>query len=226
MLGGFHVRVRLPQLRTSGSSRRLRSLFAFGVAYAIASLSCTLPVFLTVVSGTVTRSNSVSGLVAFVVYTLGMSLVLLVATLAVATARGALIRHLRRAVRYVGRLSGALLVLAGGYIAYYWGSNLAVDPATGASAPGARWGERLSRQVATWIDTVGATRLGILLGGLVAAAAVHAATLRLLTRGATQPTSQGLPPRHECREALPEHRPGDGPFPAAARRTESVTADD
>lgn len=179
MLAGYHLRVGLPRLDRGTKGRRAWSLFGFGISYAVASLSCTLPVFLTVVSGTVTRSNVASGVVAFLAYGLGMSLVLLVLTLALATAKTALVRRLHAAVRYVNRLSGALLILAGGYLVYYWATNLSTDPAT---RPGpARWAEDLSRRVSTWIDDVGPTRLGIILGGLLAAAIAYALTLRWLS---------------------------------------------
>ena len=46
----------------------LGSIFLFGVSYAIASISCTLPIFLVVVFGTLSRTNFVSGLATFVAY--------------------------------------------------------------------------------------------------------------------------------------------------------------
>ena len=61
-------------------------LFVFGISYAVASLSCTLPVFLTVVAN---RPNPASGALTFVAYALGMSLVLMALSVALALARGA-----------------------------------------------------------------------------------------------------------------------------------------
>jgi cytochrome c-type biogenesis protein len=180
MLGGFRLRVSLPQVRHGETTRRLRSIFVFGVSYAVASLSCTLPVFLTVVSDTVTRSNFVSGLVAFIAYGLGMSLVLVVLTLAVALARDSLVRNLKRATRYTDRAGGVLLVLAGTYLVYYWIFNLSTRPGTTTGAGPARWVEDLSFRLANWIDDFGSLRLGILLVGLLLGAITYVTTLRLL----------------------------------------------
>jgi cytochrome c-type biogenesis protein len=198
MLAGFHLRVALPRFDRGGSNRRLSSLFLFGISYAVASLSCTLPVFLTVVSGTVTRSNFASGVVAFVVYGLGMSLVLVALTLAVALTKTTVVRHLKQATRHVDRISGALLVVAGAYLAYYWAFNLTHDPAKSGAGP-ARWAEQLSRRLTEWIDSIGPTRLGIILGGSIAAVAAYTVTLRWLTPA----DKDTLPPVEETVDETP-----------------------
>jgi len=76
MLWGFELVVRLPKLDRGGRERTVRSMFVFGVSYAIASIGCTLPLFLGAVSGTINRESVADGLVVFGVYALGMTLVL------------------------------------------------------------------------------------------------------------------------------------------------------
>ena len=84
LLGGFELRLALPHLERGARERTLPSMFVFGVSYAVASLSCTLPVFLSVVAGTFSRSNTASGIAMYVCFALGMGLVLTVLTLALA----------------------------------------------------------------------------------------------------------------------------------------------
>ena len=55
LLRGFDLNVSLPKAKRGRKDRDVRSVFVFGVSYAVASLSCTLPVFLTVVAGQVIR---------------------------------------------------------------------------------------------------------------------------------------------------------------------------
>ena len=55
----------------------------------------------------------------FVVYGLGMGCVVTALTVAVALARDGLVGRLRPALPYVSRASGALLLLAGAYVAWY-----------------------------------------------------------------------------------------------------------
>jgi cytochrome c biogenesis protein CcdA len=94
--------------------------FVFGVAYGMASLSCTLPIFLIVVGSSLTADDFLGGLGQFLSYSLGMGATLLVLTLATAAFQGAVGNYLRRAVPYVERVSAVLITLAGVFVAYYW----------------------------------------------------------------------------------------------------------
>lgn len=92
---------------------------AFGVAYAVASLGCTLPIFLVVV-GSSLASGLLGGLLQFLNYALGMGLVVSLVTMAMALAREAAFRHLRRLLPHMERLAAVFLVLAGAYLIAYW----------------------------------------------------------------------------------------------------------
>lgn len=174
MLRGYRPKLALPRLDKGGRSGRFGSMVLFGVSYAIASLGCTLPLFLSVVFN---RPGPTSGVLAFVAYGLGMSIVLMVLTLALALAREALVRKLRAALRHVDRFAGVALVVVGTYLVWYWGTALARDPSdTIGSSPvqivddWAYWaaGELSGRGVG----------FGVALGVLVAAAAGWAVVRR------------------------------------------------
>jgi cytochrome c-type biogenesis protein len=125
LLSGRPLPIRLPTPGRAADGRSGGAIFVFGLGYAIASLSCTLPVFLAVVAGTATRLSLGSGLAVFGAYALGMALPLLALTVALAVGRDTLMRHARRLGFFVNRLAGVLLVVAGVYIVAYWGSELA-----------------------------------------------------------------------------------------------------
>lgn len=97
-----------------------RGFFAYGLAYGAASLGCTLPTFLAVVSSGIASGGVVQGAWRFVVYGLGMASVVVTLTLALALFKGNLLIRVRKAVPYVQRVSAVLLVLAGAYVLYYW----------------------------------------------------------------------------------------------------------
>lgn len=187
MFLGYRLKVALPRLDRGGSSRRFGSMVLFGVSYAIASLSCTLPLFLGVVAGTAQRSNPLSGLLAFVTYALGMSLVILALSLAVGLARESMVRRLRAALAYVNRVAAVLLVAVGGYLVYYglW----ARDPINAATSPlGAveAWSATLTDRINS-----GGVGLGVMLGALVVAGVIAAGVARRRKAGAaTSPRSQ------------------------------------
>lgn len=175
MLAGWKPTVLLPRLDRGGRSRRFGSMVLFGVSYAIASLGCTLPVFLIVVAGTVERSNPLSGALAFLVYCLGMTVVLMTVSVALALARDGLVRRVRELSRFVDRASGALLVAVGAYLVWY--GVYAASPDNSTSSTPVAWVEQWSADVSTWLRD-GGTSLGIVLAALVVAAAGISLRLR------------------------------------------------
>ncbi|MCU1497847.1 MAG: putative cytochrome c biosis protein [Acidimicrobiales bacterium] len=116
---GWEPKVLLPRLDKGGRDRGLWSMFLFGVSYAVASLSCTLPVFSSVVASTFSRDSFVSGLATFVAYAAGMALLLMVLTVTLAVARRGLVTGLRRALPHVQRVSGVIMAIMGAYLTWY-----------------------------------------------------------------------------------------------------------
>jgi cytochrome c-type biogenesis protein len=125
---------------------------AFGVGYALASLSCTLAVFLVVVSQALTVSGVAQTLAVFGAYAAGSASVLLALSVSAALAKGALARAVKRFTPIVNRLAGALLVVSGLYLVGYW------LPALGSGTPNstgevAAWTERISSALADFFAT-------------------------------------------------------------------------
>jgi cytochrome c biogenesis protein CcdA len=123
MLAGASFYVALPErlgdrLQPAARTGVLR-YFAYGLAFALCSLSCTLPIFLTVVGSGFTVRGFVPALAGFLLYGLGMAFVLAVLTIAAATFRS-LFGPVRRASAWVEPASAILLVLTGSYVVYYW----------------------------------------------------------------------------------------------------------
>lgn len=115
-----HGRLALPHLRLGGRERTVPSMVGFGASYAVASLTCSLPLFLAAVAGSFTRVGPARGLGSFVAYALGMAAILTVVTVAVAVARTSVVAALRRGGRYLDKAGSVLLLLAGAYLVYYW----------------------------------------------------------------------------------------------------------
>jgi len=73
-----------------------------------------------VVGSALTVQGYLSGVTQFVSYALGMGLVIVVLTLALALFKGVVVGLLRRTLPYFQTLSAVLLLLAGVYLVYYW----------------------------------------------------------------------------------------------------------
>ena len=98
----------------------VRGYFLFGLSYGTASLSCTLPIFITVIGGSLAIGDFFPSMGQFVLYGLGMGSVILALTLSLALFKVALVDTLRRAMAYVQPASAVLMLGAGGFIVYYW----------------------------------------------------------------------------------------------------------
>ena len=140
LLAGRRLGITLPTPRPGAPRRTLRWVFAYGVAYAIASLSCTVAPFLGVTASAVGLGGPVAAAGVFLAYAAGTALVIAIVTVATALARDGVIVRLRGALPYVTRAGGALLVVAGAYVAYYGWFELRVfaggstdDPVVGTA---------------------------------------------------------------------------------------------
>ena len=136
---------------------RLGSMFGYGVGYAVASLSCTIGPFLAVTGSSLRTGSLLDGVLVYVAYAAGITLVVGVLAVAVALANSALIDRIRRVLPYLNRISGAVLIVVGLYVGYYGlyeirlfhGGGSAQDPVIGAAG-------RIQRALAGWVYQHGA----------------------------------------------------------------------
>lgn len=158
----------LPRL---GSGRGVLAMAGFGIAYAVASLTCALPLFLAAVASSFGRIGVLDGVGAFAAYALGMGLFLMVAGLVVANAGVAPLRRMRAITRVVPRVAGGVLAVVGAYLTFYWISYL-VDPVASPEPIGVV--EHLQTLLTGWLSESPRV-IGIVLAAMVGIAV--AATL-------------------------------------------------
>lgn len=103
-----------------GRSSSLKAFFLFGIAYGIASLSCALPIFLSVAVGALVAGEYLTGLLRFVTYALGMGTVLMILTISTALFKGAVNDYVKKLMPWVERLTPILVIVAGLFIVAYW----------------------------------------------------------------------------------------------------------
>lgn len=179
MLAGRHIgltaagRVRVDSAAASG----YRRVALFGIGYALASLSCTLAVFL-IVAGQASSVGSAVGMVAvFAAFAAGAATVLVAVCLSAALARGAVVRALRRGLPVVNRVAGGLLALTGVYLLIYWLPLLLDEGSTGTELVS------VSDRISTALATFFSERTSLLVVAFAALAALGLA-LWVLTSGA------------------------------------------
>jgi cytochrome c biogenesis protein CcdA len=135
---------------------RLGSMFGYGVSYAIASLSCTVGPFLAVTAAGLRAGSTATGVLVYLAYVAGLTLVVGVLAIAAAMTSSAAVNRLRRILPFINRIGGALLVLVGLYVAYYGVYELRLFN-TRANPDDAviRWAGRLQGALAGWVHQHG-----------------------------------------------------------------------
>jgi len=120
ILSGRHIGLNLHAGPLARSGTGEPSMYVFGVAYAVASLGCTLPVFLSVVGASLAVRGPGAATAVLAAYGAGMSAVMMTLALVAGGVRDRLVKTLRRALPRMQQISGALLLVAGVYLSYYW----------------------------------------------------------------------------------------------------------
>lgn len=182
MLFGFEPTVSLPKVEMGGRGRQLSSMFLYGVSYAVASLSCTIPIFIAIVSTTLTDTGFAAGLATFAAYGLGMGLTLALLTISVAIARSGLVKAFRKLMPKMNRISGVLLVVAGLFVIYYAWAELRIIN-DGRSNAVFDWLNDTQSAMQRWVESVGATKLAI--GSIVLIAAAVVVSILVGSKGDT-----------------------------------------
>jgi cytochrome c-type biogenesis protein len=162
--------------------RRLGAMLLFGFGYGAASLGCTLPLFLTLIAA----AGGPDKLSVFVAYAAGTAVVLMALAVLVALAREGIARALRPALPSLSRIAGLLLVIAGGYLVYYWARLRFGDTATVADDPVVSFAFRFTAHVRTLADGRGSALVAL------AAGIVLAALLTALLHRRHRATAAGL----------------------------------
>ncbi len=168
MLAGWKPRVITPSV-SGGRERTFGSMFLFGIAYAIASIGCTIGFLTSVILGSISVHGFVSGVLSIVLYGIGMGAIVTALTVSLAFAKGGLLRVLRSGMRHLDRVSAVFVLLTGLYLTWYWYSAIAErDYGTVVSRV-----EGWQSDIATFLQRQGAWKLALVFGVLIAIA-VHA----------------------------------------------------
>jgi cytochrome c biogenesis protein CcdA len=124
---------RLASLRMPSVRSQAAKLVVFGIAYAVASLGCALPLFVLGVVGSFGQRGVLLGVLTGLAYAMGMGLVVTAVSLAGAGARQIRCRRIRSLQPVLSRVAGLVVAVVGAYLVVYWVSALAGT--TGAPAP-------------------------------------------------------------------------------------------
>ena len=149
MLFGFQPLLSIPKLEKGTGSRSTASMFLFGVSYALASLTCTIGLFLSAVGTSASNNTFGQRFGGFISYGIGMGLMATGLTLAVAFGKKGMVNGFRQLLPKINLISAIVLVIVGAYVAWY--GYWSTDPINIAAGP-VIWVEARQADVSGWID--------------------------------------------------------------------------
>jgi len=119
IIAGKDIAFSVNMNQNTDSSSEAWEAFIFGVAYAIGALGCLFPLFLVVATQAMGAPSLLLGGSYIFAYFTGISLMMITAILLSTFARDLFIKYLRKILPHMDKITGTLLILAGGYVIYY-----------------------------------------------------------------------------------------------------------
>lgn len=145
---------------------------AYGASFALASLSCTIGLFLVVVTQALAAPGPAATITPFLAYGLGMGTSVVLVSLAAALAGTGVASALRRRTPLLMRLGGALMVLAGVYVTLFGLAEVlprygidALDPVIATTT---QWQSAVTFAVQDWGTPVLVGLVGLAIAAVVA----------------------------------------------------------
>ena len=167
MLSGWTPKFAMPQIG-GVQTRTFRATVVYGVAYAIASIGCTIGFLTTAVFGSIAVNGFVSGVISILLYGLGMAMLVTALTICLAFAKTGLVTLIKNRLNIIEKIGAGFVTLTGIYLIAYWYAAISESN----SANFVRRVERWQTKVVSFLQEQGASRLAVILTGVVVTAIV------------------------------------------------------
>lgn len=167
MLTGWTPKFALPQIG-GVQTKTFRATVIYGVAYAVASIGCTIGFLTTAVFGSIALHGFISGVFSILLYGLGMAMLVTALTVSLAFAKTGIVTMIKNRIHIVQRLGAIFVTITGIYLVLYWYAAISEERSTSFVTRIERW----QTSVASFLQQQGAYRLAIVLTLIVTVAIV------------------------------------------------------
>ena len=167
MLTGWTPKFAVPQIG-GVQTKTFRATVVYGVAYAVASIGCTIGFLTTAVFGSIALHGFVSGVLSILLYGLGMAMLVTALTVSLAFAKTGILTIVKNQLHLIQRLGAIFVTLTGIYLVFYWYAAISETRSASFVTRIERWQTR----VASFLQQQGAFRLAVVLTIVVAMAVV------------------------------------------------------
>lgn len=115
-------------ISTAPTQKGLIGVFLYGVAYGLATLGCSAPIFFSILFYAVAAGGSLYGIITFVVYAIGMGLPITITTILIARAKKFLLKKMMKMLPWLQKIGGLVLITIGAYLIYYYITFYIIGP--------------------------------------------------------------------------------------------------
>ena len=165
MMSGWTPKFAMPQIG-GVQTKTFRATVVYGVAYAVASIGCTIGFLTTAVFGSIALHGFISGVFSILLYGLGMAMLVTALTVSLAFAKTGIVTIIKNRLYIIQRLGAILVTLTGIYLVLYWYAAISEEKSTSFVTRIERW----QTTVASFLQQQGAYRLAIVLTLIVTVA--------------------------------------------------------
>ena len=165
MIAGWTPKFAMPQFAGS-QNKSFRAMAIYGVAYAVASIGCTIGFLTTAVFGSIALHGFISGVISILLYGLGMALLVTGLTVSLAFAKTGLVTLIKNRLHIIERLGAIFVSLTGFYLISYWYAAISENSSNRFVSKT----EHYQTKVASFLQQQGAIPLAIALCSLVGVA--------------------------------------------------------
>ena len=156
MLRGWKPPIAQPDVSIQ-RKRTFWNMFLFGIVYAVASIGCTIGLLTSVILGSIGRDGFVAGVLSIALYGLGMGLLVVSLTVALAFARVGLVSTVKKGFRWFDKVTAVFVILTGAYLSWYWFAAITERKSDAVMSRVEKW----QTQVAEFLQDIGAVPLAI-----------------------------------------------------------------
>ncbi|UCE37828.1 MAG: sulfite exporter TauE/SafE family protein [Thermoplasmata archaeon] len=107
------IKVRNKTLTERINEKEVGGIFVYGMGYGLVAAGCTLPLFLLIVTTSISTGGFLSGMLIFFVYGLGAAILMVAVTLLVALSKDSIINKMKMSTEKIKVASGLIMIIAG-----------------------------------------------------------------------------------------------------------------
>lgn len=95
-------------------------LFFYGILYSLVSISCVIPLFIGLMIRAINSSSILEGILVFLSYSIGLSILLIMITILVSGAKITIVKKINTMLPKIQKIGSIILIFVGIWILYYY----------------------------------------------------------------------------------------------------------